>query len=696
MRSRLATVEAVARPEDGAPVLRGRRLVLARAGWAALVASSLVLFAAAIPALYERRGAPPESVVAGLARLGIPEGAYAAYVTALLTVFGLGCFGVAAVIAWRRSDDPMAMFVSLFLALLGGANHPNLRALADAYPAFEPLFGLSWRLLFAALILFVFLFPDGRFALAWTRVLAGLLILSAFATLFSDGDSLAEPSNALALVLVLVLLVGAGAQVYRYRRVSTPPQRQQTKWVVFGISAAVATQSVGALLGPLLARTDLPAALYGVADLTVVTFAYTLIPLSIGFAILRYRLYDIDLVINRALVYGALTAGVVGLYVLVVGGLGTLLQAGGNLLVSLLATGLVALLFAPLRERLQKAVNRLMYGERDDPYAVLSRLGQRLEATLAPDATLHAVVRTVAEALRIPYVAIEVGRDGGFERVAATGEPVGEPLRLSLAHGGEEVGRLLLGARPGEAGFSSADRRLVDDLARQTGAAIYAARLSADLQRSRERLVTAREEERRRLRRDLHDGLGPQLAGLTMKAEAARDLLGTDLSRAEALLEGITEEAQEAVADVRRLVYALRPPALDALGLVGALRSHASHRADGGPRVEVEAPEGDGFAALPAAVEVAAYRISLEAINNAARHAGARNCVVSLTLEGAMLDLEIIDDGTGIGPDHRSGVGFHSMRERAEELGGTFAIGADPSGGTRVAARLPLLPDGRA
>ncbi len=704
MRSRHATVETVASPEGAAPVLRGRRLVLVRAGWAALVASSLVLFAAAIPALYARRGAPPESVVAGLARLGIPESVYAAYVTALLAVFGLGCFGVAAVIAWRRPDDPVAMFVSLFLALLGGANHPNLRALADAYPALDPLFGLSWRLLFAALILFVFLFPDGRFAPKWTRSLAGLLILAAFATLFSGGDSLAEPSDALGLVLVIVLLVGTGAQVHRYWRVSTPSQRQQTKWVVFGISSAVVGQSVGVLLGPLLARTGFPTALYGVADLTVVTFAYFLIPLSIGFAILRSHLYDIDLVINRALVYGALAACVVGLYVLVVGGLGTLLQARGDLPVSLLATGLVAVLFAPLHGRLQRGVNRLMYGERDDPYAVLSRLGQRLETTLAPAAVLPTAVRTVAESLKLPYAAVEVERNDAFKTVATAGEPVKDTLRLPLHYGGETVGRLILGRRAGEAEFGPSDRRLLDDLTRQIGAAVHAARLSdeairlsADLQRSRERLVTAREEERRRLRRDLHDGLGPQLASLSMKAEAARDLLPEDPARSDALLRDITAQTQEAVADVRRLVYGLRPPALDDLGLTGALKAQAAHGDHGGLRVSVEAPESDGLPPLPAAAEVAAYRIVQEAVTNAARHAGGRNCTVRISPdEGAgVLRLEVTDDGRGIPEDRPAGVGLSSMRERAAELGGSCAVEALPSGGTRVAATLPLAPFGR-
>ncbi len=421
-------------------------------------------------------------------------------------------------------------------------------------------------------------------------------------------------------------------------------------------------------------------------------------PLSIGVAILRYRLWDIDVVINRTIVYGALTASVLGLYVLVVGGLGELLQVPGNLITSLLATGLAAVLFQPLRERLQRWVNRLMYGERDDPYAVLSRLGSRLESTLAQDAVLPAVARTVKEALKLPYVAIQLRRQDGFETAAAAGEPVDRPLDVPLVYGGETVGRLILGPRAGEESFAPADRRLLDDLAHQIGVAAHAVRLtdealrlSADLQRSRERLVTAREEERRRLRRDLHDGLGPQLASLTMTAEAARDLISTHPERAQELLGDLMERAQVAVSDVRHLVYALRPPALDALGLLGALRAHADHHDNGGIHVTIEAPEQ--LPPLPAAVEVASYRIALEAINNAERHADARSCAVRINLDNDALSVEIVDDGRGIGEDRGTGVGLSSMRERAAELGGWCAVEALPSGGTRVRAHLPCGDD---
>jgi signal transduction histidine kinase len=417
---------------------------------------------------------------------------------------------------------------------------------------------------------------------------------------------------------------------------------------------------------------------------------------AIAVAILRYRLYDIDLIISRTLVYGTLTASVVLLYVLVVGGLGELLQVHGNLIISLIATGLAAVMFQPLRDRLQRGVNRLMYGERDDPYAVLSRLGSRLESTLAPDAVLPAVAKTVKEALKLPYVAIELERNGSSETVASAGEPTQDTQRLPLVYRGETVGWLVVRLRAGEDAFTAADQHLLGDLAHQIGVAAHAVRLtdealrlSADLQRSRERLVTTREEERRRLHRDLHDGLGPMLGSLTLKLDVAGDLLERDPAAARALLEGLKTHSQSAVADIRRLVYALRPPALDDLGLLGAIGEIAAQYSHNGLRVSVETP--GQLPPLAAAVEVAAYRIVQEALTNVVRHAEASECRIRLTLDEAdrTLRLEIRDDGCGLPPDRGRGVGVASMRERAAELGGECVVESLSADGTRVRALLP-------
>jgi signal transduction histidine kinase len=499
------------------------------------------------------------------------------------------------------------------------------------------------------------------------------------------------------------------ALVYRYRRVSDAVQRQQTKWVVYSFSIALTCFALVGLLGDLfdLRRPTVAGAIYELASEHVFVLAFLLIPISIGFAILRYRLWDIDPIINRTLVYGALTLCVVFIYALVVGYLGALFQTQGNFVVSLLATGLVAVLFQPLRERLQRGVNRLMYGERDEPYAVISRMGQRLEATVAPDAVLHTIVETVRESLKLPYVALALIHEGEGQIAAEAGdtETRGQAdtqprsasssrsrlVCLPLTYQNEPVGQLLLAPRAPDESFSAADRRLLDDLARQAGIAVHAVRLTRDLQRSRERLITAREEERRRLRRDLHDGLGPQLASLRLTLAAALELLRHDVDAAERLLQELAIHTQAAIADIRRVVYDLRPPALDDLGLVLALREQAAHYSQAGLQITIDAPEQ--LPPLPAAVEVAAYRIVQEALTNVVRHAQARTCTVCLRL-GDALDVEIRDDGVGLPPGGRTGVGLTSMRERTAELGGMCQIESVPGQGTCIHARLPLHQEG--
>jgi signal transduction histidine kinase len=363
------------------------------------------------------------------------------------------------------------------------------------------------------------------------------------------------------------------------------------------------------------------------------------------------------------------------------------------------ATGVVALLFQPLRGRLQRGVNRLFYGQRDDPLGALAQLGQRLEGTIDPEVVLPTLVETVAQTLKLPYVAIGLRTGDGFRPAAQAGNPVPEPLRLPLIYQGETVGELVVGPRGANEAFSESDRRLLANIAHQAGPAVHAVQLTAALQHSRLQLVTAREEERRRLRRDLHDGLGASLAGLLLEAGALRRAIRTDPDEAEALVDEFRTDIRATIDEIRRLVYELRPPMLDQLGLVAAVRTQAAQCSRGnGPdgvapadalQVTVDAPEE--FPPLPAAVEVAAYRIVQEALTNVVHHAQARHCHVRLELADA-LRLEVVDDGVGVpdGRSHAEGVGLLSMRERAVELGGTCLIEPAPGGGTRVLATLPL------
>ncbi|SHN46926.1 sensor histidine kinase [Cryptosporangium aurantiacum] len=298
------------------------------------------------------------------------------------------------------------------------------------------------------------------------------------------------------------------------------------------------------------------------------------------------------------------------------------------------------------------------------------------------------MVRTVAEAFRSPYVAVEVDRSGGERLVASHGRRPASTPALPITFRGEEVGRLVLPSGGPRAALSPRDEKLLGDVVRQAAAASRAGYLAAELQRSRERLVTAREEERRRLRRDLHDGLGPSLGAVALRIDAARNLASSAPEKADELLRQARDDVTTAVADVRRLVHDLRPPALDDVGLLGAVRQQAERLR--GPGLTIEVDAGSTLEGLPAAVEVAAYRVASEALTNVVRHAKASSCHVSLAVDADALVVEITDNGIGIPAATPTGVGLVSLRERAAELGGRCEILSPASGGTIVRARLPL------
>lgn len=636
-----------------------------------------------------------------------------------LNILLAGLFiGSALWIVRLKGRAPMALFLSLTLIALGATETGLTGALINPEHGVDSV-TLRWLALalgaaaMAGALLLLYTFPSGQFVPRWSRLLAlvwvglNLFWLVAPETPFNPLNGPVWRATPAASFLVGMGWFASGvlAQGYRYRRVSDLVERQQTKWTLLGLAAAV---TGGLLYYGLLALAQdnrwsaaLPFLTYTLARPALQTLFMAFLPICLVIAIMRYHLFDVDLILNRTLVYGALTGLVIAIYVAVVGALGAIFGSRGSLLFSLIATGLVAMAFQPLRERLQRAANRLVYGERDEPYAVLSRLGRRLESTATPEATLDTVVETIAQALKIPYVAIALHEAGQPAVVAEYPGPESRSYGLAvsphlttlpLSYQGEPVGQLLLAPRSPNAPFSVADQRLLNDVARQAGVVAHAAQLqhdlqhlAADLQLARERLVTTREEERRRLRRDLHDGLGPSLASLTFKLDAARSLMSRDPARADALLSTVADQMQITVAEIRRLVYNLRPPALDQLGLAAALAESAGQL--GGVAVVVDAPPD--LPPLPAAVEVAAYRIAQEALTNVARHADARHCWLRLWLENNHLCLEVRDDGRGLPAEVRSGVGLHAMQERAAELGGVCTVESGPAG-TVVLARLPL------
>ncbi|MGA5500949.1 histidine kinase [Streptomyces umbrinus] len=469
-------------------------------------------------------------------------------------------------------------------------------------------------------------------------------------------------------------LLSVASLLVRYRN-STGLVRRQLKWVAWAVMVSVGLVVIHILL------------LDGPAETLALDIVPALLGVAIAIAITRHNLFNIDRLLSNTLMYAGLTAAVAGLYIGTVSTFGLLLRHSASGLAPLLATGVVAVLLQPLRAVLQRLVSRFVYGLRDDPYTALATLGRRLETTSAPKDVLPEAAATVAEALRLPYVAIELDgwstRGSDRTRVATYGTEVQHPLRLALVHQGEEIGALLVGPRSVEEHFSAADLRLLQDVARHIAQAASAVRLALTLQHAQERAVAATAEERRRLARDLHDGVGPVLTGATWTLQTAVTKLRSDPDVTHELLATTLIHIRQGTEDLRRISTGLRSP-VDQLGLREAVLVHLDRMS---LPVECELP--DEIPRLPAAVEEAAYWILSEAVANVLRHANADICRVSLEL-GDVLVLTVADDGSGLPGRFRPGVGMGSMRERAVEIGGSCEIRSRTCGGTEVVARLPF------
>jgi len=466
--------------------------------------------------------------------------------------------------------------------------------------------------------------------------------------------------------------VSVTAMLLRLRR-SSGIERDQLAWLSLGgVVELVAA----------VAATFLP----GLWSEVVWTVGVAAIPTAVLIAVLRHRLLDIELVLNRTVVSVLLGGVVVGAYLLVVLGVG---QAAGQR-AGVVAVAALALLAAAARGRVQTWVDRALFGHRRDPYAVVSRVSRSTDVATGPREALTSLVEELRAALRLPYAAV-VPADDDVPAVES-GRAVAGTRDVPVLALGEQVGVLTVGARHRGERFRPEEESALAEVARRAGALVQASALITDLQSSRERIVTGREEERRRLRRDLHDGVGPQLAGMALMLDSLAGRVDGDgeLTRRVRLLRG---RMRDTVAEVRRIVDDLRPAALDQLGLVGALREQLAAVPAGatgvpdGPRVEIRPralPDE-----LPAAVEVAAYRVVSEAVTNALRHARCSLCTVHLAADDGGLALEIRDDGDGIAPGATPHVGLESMRERAAEVGGRLDIDTGPRG-TTVRAWLPL------
>ncbi|TMR16552.1 sensor histidine kinase [Nonomuraea turkmeniaca] len=410
-----------------------------------------------------------------------------------------------------------------------------------------------------------------------------------------------------------------------------------------------------------------------------------LIPVAVAFSVMRYRLYGIDTVISRAFVAAGLVAVVSAVY-FAVSTLSSVLVSGYGQVAGVAAALFAGAFFQPLRRALQRAVDRLLYGAVGDPGVLAERLTQAVRRG-DPAKALTSVVSVLRDGLAVEGVAVEVA--DGEPRYVENGRVGDDPREVPLVWHGERVGRLLVGPPAGPRRFPAAhNERVLATLSPYAADVAHAVRMAADLQRSRERILTTREEERRRLRRDLHDGLGQTLSAMAMTINMARLSLKRSPEAADELLQELHTGMSAVTGDIRELVYGLRPPALDDLGLARAVRELAGQSS---PDTEVEVAVEGNMRDLPAAVEVAVYRIVQEALTNIRKHADASLARIAVQRETSVLRVLIIDDGKGLPESYRAGVGLGSMRERAAELGGICVVAAEPGAGTRVEVMLPLL-----
>ena len=566
--------------------------------------------------------------------------------------------------------------------------------------------GTGW---FLVVIAIPVVFPDGRVpasrrhwlpvtvvAAITANVLGVVLAADANLDLPAFRNPLAPPGIGQALSSLLSLLapvlgaaaaIGAILALRRRWRLGGPLVRQQL--LLFAVAVVPPV-----VAGP-ITLAGAGGWLFGAAALPL--------PVALGFAVLARGLYDLRTAANRGLVWLILSALVVGVYALVIAGVGSLVHDSRASWLPWLAAGVVAVSFAPLRDILQRGVNRLTFGRWDEPYQVLAELGQRVAATADGDRLLADVVSELEEGLGLASVAI-TDRQG---RLLAGGLPDGGLPDGGLLDGHEVITLTAYGRPVGRLSYRDPgpplrvrDARLLEDLAGHLGGLVHERQLTDDLRRARERLVLGREEERRRLRRDLHDGLGAALAGHVLRLEAVsgRAARGDEVAGD---LEALRADMADTVAGVRRLVEGLRPPALDQLGLGDAVRQ-AVRRLTAGTGLTHDVAIGE-LPALPAGLEVAAFRIVTEAVTNVVRHAGASSVQVAVETAGRTLRVTVRDDGVGVGSGSGeagsgsgfgsgsgsgSGHGLDSMRERAEEINGSLRW--DTSAGTAVIAELPL------
>jgi signal transduction histidine kinase len=632
-----------------------------------------------------------------------------------LVAFGL----VGGLIAARRPESPIGwLFAAAGVSLSLATFATRWSEYAKDHPGVPLSHAMTWVSTWSwtpgILLLFTFLlllFPDGDLpSPRWRPVawLAGLVIVAGtvpyaiaawplpdrlLRNIGDNAPSAAPTSFKIAYnVQVAGILIGfvlglvcALSLILRIRRASGD-QREQLKW--FAYAAAVLVVAI-IVTSPLFH-----------APTIIATLAFPLLPIASAVAILRYRLYDIDIVINKTVVFAALVAFATAVYLAVVVGIGSLIGRTNNVALSILATAIVAVAFQPLRVRARRLANRLVYGKRATPYEVLSEFSDRVGGSFATDDVLPRAAQLLGQGTGAARaeVWLRVGDDLSLAAVWPETEDRGRTLALvrgdlppvedaslsvPVRHRGELLGSLAV-TKPANEPLTPAERELVANLASQAGLVLRNVALIAELRASRQRLVHAQDEERRRLERNLHDGAQQQLVALSVKVRLAQSLVGREDDRARDMLDEIQNNSQSALEDLRDLARGIYPPLLADKGLAAALDAQARKSP-----VSISV-DSNGTGRYTQDVEAAVYFCVLEALNNVAKYAEASRVAVRLSEREGNLRFEVTDDGRGFDSGGTSGTGLRGMADRLDAIGGELRVMSEPGRGTSVVGEVPV------
>jgi signal transduction histidine kinase len=572
-----------------------------------------------------------------------------------------------------------------------------------------------WNLSFGSLFtLLPLLFPDGRLPsrrwrpLAWFALglIAFLAVAYAVAPGPLDSPRVANPAGVgvgvsgafaglftgLAFVAVAACVLCVCSLFFRYHH-ADGDVRQQVKWFGLGAAFTLTCLLAGQVAQGLGAQvvSDVLSAI-GVLG----------VPVGAAIAILRFRLFDIDVVISKAIVYGSLAAFIAIVYVGLVAGVGQLAGSVGTPVLSAIAAAIVALAFQPVRRRMQRFANRLVYGQRATPYEVLSDFSGQVAHAYSVEDILPKMAQIVAAGTGVARaeVWLRVGAElrsvarwpqGGAASPSPVPMPSGEIPEFGegeavfpVVHQGDMLGAIVVQAPAGDP-ITADKEKLIANLAAQAGLVLRNVRLLEDIRASRQRIVTAQDAAARRLERNIHDGAQQQLVALAIKTGLADSLVGHDDAEAHQMLSQIQAEIKEALSDLRDLARGIYPPLLADLGLVAALQAQA--RKSALPAVV----EGDGLGRYPQEAETAVYFCALEALQNVAKYARASRAIVRLSAPNGALAFCVEDDGVGFDPNAKGhGSGIQGMSDRLAALGGELRVTSTPGAGTIVNGSVPV------